>query len=80
MGLPAFQSELSKCQLTVFVGDTKIRKKHYPQFIHYIGIRCGPVIVPTNGEVTCSNGDEYGSVCSFGCQLGFELVGVEKLR
>lgn len=42
----------------------------------FLGIMCKPVFAnPSNGEVDCSDLNNYGSQCSFTCADGFTLKG-----
>ncbi|XP_077971175.1 sushi, von Willebrand factor type A, EGF and pentraxin domain-containing protein 1-like isoform X2 [Styela clava] len=35
---------------------------------------CEKLTAPSNGRIKCSHSNNYGSVCRFSCELGYELV------
>ena len=38
-------------------------------------IHCNKVIQPSNGVVSCNNGNLYNSQCIFDCNEGYRLIG-----
>jgi len=43
------------------------------------GITCPALNNPENGEISCDDSNKYGSVCSFTCNDGFVLLGMQNL-
>ena len=41
----------------------------------FIAITCPALAPPTDGSVNCTNGNNFGSVCTFTCSSGYSLVG-----
>lgn len=40
---------------------------------------CGPIADLENGQNSCSNSDKFASLCSFQCESGFQLVGLDAI-
>lgn len=41
-------------------------------------VECGNIDVPNNGTIVCSAKSEYGSICSYSCDPGFDLRGTQQ--
>ena len=41
-------------------------------------IQCPSQLAPANGKVSCVGNVDYGGVCRFSCDFGYELVGNEE--
>ena len=40
---------------------------------------CEKIIPPDHGSVTCTRSNNYGSTCSYSCDLGYQLNGVDDI-
>ena len=46
--------------------------------VYYVGESCLSLMTPRNGNYTCDGPQITGTICTFECNLGYNLVGSER--